>query len=102
MGWKKREGCWRRRVAKNEDAKFGKERSRAGGGGGGAVWGGRPRDKRRGKQMRGKITERNDRLHGRGEEMAGLQRSSRFKSGPPFHGHRLLRKGLGETVSERR
>lgn len=51
--------------------------------------------------MRGKIKERNDRLPNRGEEMAGLQRSSRFKSGPPFRGHRLLREGLGETVSEK-
>ncbi len=51
--------------------------------------------------MRGKIKERKGRLHRRGEEMARLQRSSRFKSGPPFHGDRLLREGLGETVREK-
>lgn len=51
--------------------------------------------------MRGKIEERKGRLQRRGEEMALLQRSSRFKSGPPFHADRLLREGLGETVREK-
>lgn len=51
--------------------------------------------------MRGKIKDRKGRLHRRGEMMAGLQRSSRFKSGPPFHGGHPLTDGLGETVREK-
>lgn len=58
------------------------------------------RDKERGKQMRGEIRERNDRLRTR-REMARLQSSPRFKSGPPFQGHHLRRAGLEETVSEK-
>lgn len=87
----------RRKVAENEHPKFGKERS---GAGGGRVMQIDP-EIRGGEQMRGEIKERKSRLHRRVDEMAGLQRSSRFKSGPSFHRDRLLREGLGETVSER-
>lgn len=88
----------RGKVAENEEPEFGEERNRAGwvkkkkkkwkraGVEDGAA------DKRGGEQTRGKIKE---------EEMAGLQRSSGFKSGPPFYGDRPLREGLGETVSEK-
>lgn len=56
-------------------------------------------DKRGGEQMGGG-NKGKEGWHRRGEEMAALQRSSRFKSGPPFHGDRPMREGLGETVSE--
>lgn len=78
-----------KRTRVGREAKFGKEESGAGG-----------KDKKRGKQIRGEIRE--DMIDCiPGEEMARLQRSHRFKIGPPFQGHHLQRAGLEETVSEK-
>lgn len=89
-GFKKREVGERRKVTEDEGPKLVERRSRARERGKKKQRGkgdeDRRGDKKGGEKMRGKIEERKGRSHRRGEEMARLQRSSRFKSGPPFHG----------------